>query len=171
MTGAAGEENRIDQRRNGILDRQFADQPDCVEHGPASGFFGVQGGAQRRVRLDLERRETQNLGPVLEGLSRLRKPVYLEKRTLKRRAHEIVGDRKVDVLLDHLITQLFCSREPIRRPRSHRSTASTHLQTTPVLQDGLGIKCTFQKVVVTKDGKTETRTNFSPVKDQIVSPE
>jgi hypothetical protein len=26
-------------------------------------------------------------------------------------------------------------------------------------------------VVVTKDGKTETRTRFSPVKDEIVSPE
>lgn len=46
-----------------------------------------------------------------------------------------------------------------------------HLQNSPVLQDGLGIKCAFQKVVVTKDGKTETRTNFSPVKGQIVSPE
>jgi Peptidase family M23/Protein of unknown function (DUF3887) len=46
-----------------------------------------------------------------------------------------------------------------------------HLQNSPVLQDGLGIRCAFQKVVVTKDGKTETRTRFSPVKDEIVSPE
>jgi len=46
-----------------------------------------------------------------------------------------------------------------------------HLQNSPVLQDGLGIKCAFQKVVMTKDGKPETRTNFSPVKDQIISPE
>ncbi len=46
-----------------------------------------------------------------------------------------------------------------------------HLQNSPVLQDGLGIKCVFQKGVVTRDGKTETLTNWSPVKDQIVSPE
>jgi len=46
-----------------------------------------------------------------------------------------------------------------------------HVQNSPVLQDGLGIKCVFQKVVVTKDGKTETRTNYSPMKGQIVSPE
>ena len=45
-----------------------------------------------------------------------------------------------------------------------------HLQNSPVLQDGLGIKCVFQKVVVTKDGKTETLTNCSPMKGQIVSP-
>lgn len=46
-----------------------------------------------------------------------------------------------------------------------------HLQTSPVLQDGLGIKCVFQKVVVTKDGKAESRTTLSPAKGQIVSPE
>jgi murein DD-endopeptidase MepM/ murein hydrolase activator NlpD len=45
-----------------------------------------------------------------------------------------------------------------------------HLQNSPVLQDGLGIKCIFQKVVVTEDGKTETRTDFSPVKGEIISP-
>ena len=46
-----------------------------------------------------------------------------------------------------------------------------HLQNSPVFQNGLGIKCTFQKVVVMKDGKAETQTNFSPVKDQIIRPE
>jgi murein DD-endopeptidase MepM/ murein hydrolase activator NlpD len=46
-----------------------------------------------------------------------------------------------------------------------------HLQNSPVLQDGLGIKCVFQKVVVARDGKTETRAKFSPVKDEIISPE
>jgi murein DD-endopeptidase MepM/ murein hydrolase activator NlpD len=46
-----------------------------------------------------------------------------------------------------------------------------HLQNSPVLQDGLGIKCVFQKVAVSRDGKTETRTNFSPVKGQIIGPE
>jgi murein DD-endopeptidase MepM/ murein hydrolase activator NlpD len=45
-----------------------------------------------------------------------------------------------------------------------------HLQNSPVLQDGLGIKCVFQKVVVTEDGKTETRTDCSPVKGEIISP-
>jgi murein DD-endopeptidase MepM/ murein hydrolase activator NlpD len=45
------------------------------------------------------------------------------------------------------------------------------LQHSPVLQDGMGIKCVFQKVVVTKDGKTATLTNYSPVKGQIISPE
>ena len=46
-----------------------------------------------------------------------------------------------------------------------------HLQNSPVLQHGLGIQCVFQKVVVTKDGKTETLTNCSPMKGQSVSPE
>jgi hypothetical protein len=44
------------------------------------------------------------------------------------------------------------------------------LQNSPILQDGLGIKGAFQKVVVIKDGTTETQTNFSPVKGDIVSP-
>ena len=46
-----------------------------------------------------------------------------------------------------------------------------HLQHSPVLQDGLGIKCVFDKVVVTKDGKTELRANYSPVKGDIIAPE
>jgi hypothetical protein len=46
-----------------------------------------------------------------------------------------------------------------------------HLQNSPVLQDGLGIKCAFQNVVVTKDGKTETRARCSPVKGEIISSE
>ncbi len=43
------------------------------------------------------------------------------------------------------------------------------LRIETVLQDGLGIKCVFQKVVVTKDGTTETRTNVSPAKEEIIS--
>ena len=46
-----------------------------------------------------------------------------------------------------------------------------HLQHSPVLQDGLGIRCVFSQVVVTKNGKTETQTNYSPVKGDIISPE
>ena len=45
-----------------------------------------------------------------------------------------------------------------------------HLQNAAVLQDGLGIKCVFQKVVVTRNGKAETPTSFSPEKGQIISP-
>ena len=45
-----------------------------------------------------------------------------------------------------------------------------HLQHSPVMQDGLGIKCVFSQVVVTKDGQTETKKNYSPVKGEIVSP-
>jgi murein DD-endopeptidase MepM/ murein hydrolase activator NlpD len=44
-----------------------------------------------------------------------------------------------------------------------------HLQHSPIIQDGLGIKCVFQKVVVAKDGKAQTRTNYSPVKGDIIS--
>lgn len=46
-----------------------------------------------------------------------------------------------------------------------------HLQNSPVLQDGLGIPCVFQKVVLTRVGKTETMTNYSPVKDNIIGPQ
>jgi hypothetical protein len=46
-----------------------------------------------------------------------------------------------------------------------------HLQHSPIIQDGLGIKCVFQKVVVTKNEKTETHTNYSPVKGEIISPD
>ena len=46
-----------------------------------------------------------------------------------------------------------------------------HLQHSPILQDGLGIKPVFQKVVVKRDGKTEIKTNYSPVKGDVISPE
>ena len=46
-----------------------------------------------------------------------------------------------------------------------------HLQNSPIIQDGLGIKCAFQKVVVTQNDKTETRSNYSPIKGDIISPE
>ena len=46
-----------------------------------------------------------------------------------------------------------------------------HLQNAAVLQDGLGIKCIFQKVVVTRNGKAGTPTSFSPEKGQIISPQ
>ncbi len=43
-----------------------------------------------------------------------------------------------------------------------------HLQNTPVIQDGTGIKCYFQKVIVIDGNKKETKLNYSPVKDNIV---
>jgi murein DD-endopeptidase MepM/ murein hydrolase activator NlpD len=46
-----------------------------------------------------------------------------------------------------------------------------HLQNSPILQAGVGIRCVFQKMAVTQYGKGETRTEFSPVKGQIISPE
>jgi len=43
-----------------------------------------------------------------------------------------------------------------------------HLQNTPVIQDGTGVKCYFEKVNVVDDGKKEARMDYSPVKDDIV---
>lgn len=45
-----------------------------------------------------------------------------------------------------------------------------HLQDSPIFQDAQGIKCVFQKVLVTKDGHSESKTNYSPVKGDIISP-
>ncbi len=45
-----------------------------------------------------------------------------------------------------------------------------HLQNTPIIQDGTGIKCFFQSVRVAKDGKTEAKSDYSPVKGEIVEP-
>lgn len=43
-----------------------------------------------------------------------------------------------------------------------------HLQNTPIIQDGTGIKCYFQKVNVIDSGKRELKMNYSPVKGEIV---
>lgn len=43
-----------------------------------------------------------------------------------------------------------------------------HLQNTDVIQDGTGIKCYFQKIIVIKDGNKEPEVNYSPVKGDIV---
>ena len=43
-----------------------------------------------------------------------------------------------------------------------------HLQNTSIIQDGTGIRCLFDKVRVTKDGTTAAKTNYSPVKGDIV---
>ncbi len=39
-----------------------------------------------------------------------------------------------------------------------------HLQNTTVIQDGTGIKCLFENVTVTRDGKERIETHHSPVK-------
>jgi murein DD-endopeptidase MepM/ murein hydrolase activator NlpD len=45
-----------------------------------------------------------------------------------------------------------------------------HLQHTAVLQDGLGIKPFFEHVNVIRAEKTDERTNYSPIKGDIISP-
>jgi len=46
-----------------------------------------------------------------------------------------------------------------------------HLQNTPVIQDGTGMSCAFDKVTVVSNGKPESKTNHSPVKGDIIRPE
>ena len=46
-----------------------------------------------------------------------------------------------------------------------------HLQNTPVIQDGMGIKCYFQKVIVINGRKKEPKTHYSPVKGEIITAE
>ena len=43
-----------------------------------------------------------------------------------------------------------------------------HLQNTPVIQDGTGIKCYFQKVMLKHNGKKQSKTEYSPVKGEII---
>ena len=38
-----------------------------------------------------------------------------------------------------------------------------HLQNIPIIQDGTGIKCIFQKVTIIKDGQPQMKTNYSPM--------
>ena len=46
-----------------------------------------------------------------------------------------------------------------------------HLQHESRLPDGLGIKPFFERVVIHKAGKTETRSDYSPVKGDVISPQ
>jgi murein DD-endopeptidase MepM/ murein hydrolase activator NlpD len=43
-----------------------------------------------------------------------------------------------------------------------------HLQQTPVLQDGQGIRCHFETVALDRAGKRETRTDYSPERGDVV---
>ena len=44
-----------------------------------------------------------------------------------------------------------------------------HLQNTPIIQDGTGIKCYFRKISVIEDGKKQPKENHSPIKGQIIT--
>jgi len=46
-----------------------------------------------------------------------------------------------------------------------------HLQNTPIIQDGTGVKCFFQKVNVIKDGKKQPKEDYSPIKGDIIEAE
>jgi hypothetical protein len=46
-----------------------------------------------------------------------------------------------------------------------------HLQNTPIIQDATGIKCFFESLVVTRDGKSTAQGHYSPVKSDIVEPQ
>jgi len=43
-----------------------------------------------------------------------------------------------------------------------------HLQNTPIIQDGTGIKCYFEKVIVIDGGDKKAKMNYSPIKGEIV---
>ncbi len=43
-----------------------------------------------------------------------------------------------------------------------------HLQNTPIIQDGTGIKCYYQKVIVLEKGKKQSKTNYSPIKGETI---
>jgi murein DD-endopeptidase MepM/ murein hydrolase activator NlpD len=44
-----------------------------------------------------------------------------------------------------------------------------HLQNTPIIQDGTGIKCVFQKVTIISNGQQQIKTNYSPVKGDTIT--
>lgn len=44
-----------------------------------------------------------------------------------------------------------------------------HLQNTPVIQDGTGIKCLFRKIKIIVDGQEQLKTDYSPVKGDVIA--
>ncbi len=46
-----------------------------------------------------------------------------------------------------------------------------HLQNTTIIQDGTGIKCYFQKVIVLENSKKKSKTNYSPIKGDTIAVE
>jgi murein DD-endopeptidase MepM/ murein hydrolase activator NlpD len=43
-----------------------------------------------------------------------------------------------------------------------------HLQNTAIIQDGTGIKCLFHKITVISSGQQQVKTDYSPVKGDVV---
>lgn len=43
-----------------------------------------------------------------------------------------------------------------------------HLQNTPIIQDGTGIKCYFEKFIVIDGGDKKAKMNYSPIKGDII---
>ena len=51
---------------------------------------------------------------------------------------------------------------------SSESHLHYHMQNTPIIQDGTGIKCRFEKVAIVKDKERELKEKYSPVKGDII---
>jgi hypothetical protein len=43
-----------------------------------------------------------------------------------------------------------------------------HLQNTPIIQDATGIKCYFQEMTLLQNGRKELKTDYSPIKGEII---
>jgi len=46
-----------------------------------------------------------------------------------------------------------------------------HLQNTLIIQDGTGIKCYFEKVIVIDGGDKKAKMDYSPIKGEVVNAE
>ena len=46
-----------------------------------------------------------------------------------------------------------------------------HLQNTPIIQDGTGIKCRFEKLIIAKKGARQVKSEYSPIKGDLVAAE
>jgi murein DD-endopeptidase MepM/ murein hydrolase activator NlpD len=46
-----------------------------------------------------------------------------------------------------------------------------HVQNTPITSDATGLRCEFKKIAVTKNGQSESKTNYSPVKGDLIKQE
>jgi murein DD-endopeptidase MepM/ murein hydrolase activator NlpD len=44
-----------------------------------------------------------------------------------------------------------------------------HLQNTPIIQDGTGIKCLFHKITIVSNGQQQVKTDYSPVKGDVIA--
>jgi murein DD-endopeptidase MepM/ murein hydrolase activator NlpD len=44
-----------------------------------------------------------------------------------------------------------------------------HLQNTPIIQDGTGTKCRFHKITIISSGQQQVKTDYSPVKGDVIA--